>query len=181
MCAGLSAQASTRISFMQEDLIFKLSRHTFTVDGSYWFSNESNETITQALFYPYPQEDYLGKAEFLKLKLINPPQGQNVKKLSESDKGFWFEVTLQAKTIMECRIGYKQKLKANTAKYIIMTTQSWGKPLEQAVFQLKVPRCLKITKLPLDNPSVKSTWFHSIYSWERKNFWPETDFIVEFE
>jgi hypothetical protein len=178
---SLMSQGKARLSFMQEDLDFKLSRHTFTVDGSYWFSNDSDDAIKQALFYPYPQDDFLGKSEFLKLELINPPSGQSVKKLSESDKGFWFEVTLPAKTIMECRIAYRQKLKANKAKYIIMTTKSWGKPLELAVFKLKVPRGLKITKLPLDNPSVKSTWFHTTYSWERKNFWPEADFIVEFE
>jgi hypothetical protein len=181
LCISLTAQGSARLSFMQEDLNFKLSLHTFTVDGRYWFSNESDENIKQALFYPYPTDDYLGKAEFLKLKLIHPLKGQNVKKLSGSDKGFWFEVTLPAKTIMECRIAYKQKLKANKAKYIILTTNSWGRPLEQAIYTLQVPHSLKITSLSLAEPDIRHKLFHDVYRWELKNFHPDTDFIVEFQ
>lgn len=177
---SLLAQGSGRLSFMQEDLNFKLTQHTFTVDGIYWFSNESNETIKQALFYPYPQDDYLGRAEFLALKLIQPLKGQVVNKRSESDKGFWFEVTLPAQTIMECRIAYKQKLKANKAKYIVFTTISWGRPLEQAKFTLKVPHGLKITTLSLADYGIKHKLLHDVYRWELKNFRPEADFIVEF-
>ena len=40
-------------------------------------------------------------------------------------------------------IGYTQKLKSNHAKYILLTTQKWGKPFDIANYKLYAPISLQ--------------------------------------
>lgn len=177
---SLIAIGTNGLEFIQEDLEFRLDGKIFKLTGDYWFCNNTDKDITQQLFFPIPADSLNAPAEKAKLKLIKPLPGQKVKLLSVGKQGFWFEVSLPAKTIAICQISYRQKLYGKSAKYVLMSTHSWGKPLEYAKYTLITPSALQVTNLSLSEPEVHLQKGKRYYRWEYLNFLPQADFTVEF-
>ncbi len=180
-CLGLYANDFNRLSFTQENLTFRLGKKIWKVDGDYWFTNATDKPVTQKMYFPIPEDTYIMPAEEIELKLKKPLKGQSCKMLSVSEKGFWFEVTLPAKTIAVCNIKYQQKLLGWVAKYVLLTANSWGSPLEYAKYTLIMPSSFKAAKLSHRNAKVKQKWNKLYYTWEYTNYQPKTDFEVEFK
>lgn len=178
---ALADNSVYRLDFTEENLEFELSDGKWKLDGDYMFSNYSPEDITQNIYFPIPADSSALPAYDVSIKIIKPLKGQKCKLLNINPKGFWFELTMPAQTIAVCKIKYKQKLIGNRAHYILLTANSWGKPLEYANYTLNVPNKLRLKAMPLDNPIVKKGMFHKKYVWEYTNFSPDKDFIVEFE
>lgn len=168
------------LDFTGESLVFKLSANEFKVSGDYRFSNYSSEDVTQTIYFPIPTDSTAHPATKIKIKLLKPLPGQNCKLMAINPHGFWFELTLPAKTIAVCHISYRQKLRGNSAKYVLMSTQSWGKPLEDVKYVFYACKNIKLKSISLPDPVVKTGIFSKKYTWEYKNYSPEQDFIVEF-
>jgi hypothetical protein len=77
-------------------------------------------------------------------------------------------------------IAYHQQLKTNRARYILLTTNYWQKPLKQVDYKLVTDLDFSITcfsiqpdkEIPIDNKKV--------YLWHKENFTPQYDFIIDF-
>ncbi len=179
-CLSLAAAGPGSLEFIQEELEFKLDQDWFKVNGNYWFSNNTGNVVIRQLFFPIPADSLNAPAERVKLKLKDPLPGQKVKILSVSQQGFWFELSLPAQTIAECHISYRQKLKGNSARYVLRSTQSWGKPLELAKYTLITSNKLQVLKLTLSDPEISVRGGRRCFRWEYQNYLPDTDFEVEF-
>jgi len=179
-CCSLAAIGPNFLEFIQEDLVFRLDGKTLELDGDYWFCNNTQEDITQQLYFPIPSDSMNAPAEKIRLVMTDPMPGQTAKIISVNKHGFWFEVSLPTQTIAVCQISYQQKLQGNSARYVLMSTHSWGKPLEWVKYTLITTKKLQIDKLPLPDPLIKVKGRKRIYQWELTNFMPEDDFIVEF-
>ncbi len=83
---------------------------------------------------------------------------------------------MPARHFCSLRIAYRQTLRGNTAKYIISTANSWGKPLVYASYGLRVADGITVTKLPF--PPQAS--YGSEYEWMFENFSPVSEFELEF-
>ena len=171
--------AQSCLEFSSEDLQFTLYGDTWKVRGNYVFSNYSTEDITQQIYFPIPADSTISAAQDLMISIKKPLEGQKCKMLAVKPEGFWFELSLPAQTITTCQIAYRQRLRGKLAKYILLTANSWGKPLEKAKYTLYVSNKLRIKKPPLPNPIIKQGWFHIKYTWEFTNYIPTCDFIVE--
>jgi hypothetical protein len=180
ICLCLGAVRQNGLEFIQEDLVFKLNPGLWQVSGDYWFCNNTEEHITQQLYFPIPADSLNAAAEQIKLKLVKPLAGQQGRILSVTPQGFWFEVSLPAKTLANCHLSYRQKLSGKTASYVLLSTQSWGRPLEIASYTLITPKKLSLTKITLDNPAIKEKGCKRYYSWDFTNYLPAHDFSVEF-
>jgi hypothetical protein len=179
-CLSLAAIGSGSLDFFQEDLEFRLDGRTFRLSGDYWFCNNTHEDITRQLYFPILSDSLAAPADKIRLKLVKPLRGQKAKLLSTGKQGFWFEVSLPAQTIAICHIAYRQRLYGNTARYVLMSTHSWGKPLEYAKYTLIIPSGLKVENLSLPSPAVHLVKGKSHYRWEYLNFLPQADFSVQF-
>jgi len=177
----LFAIGSNFLEFIQEDLVFTLDGKTFELKGDYWFCNNTEEDITQQLFFPIPSDSLNLPAEKVTLQAVKPLPEQKVRLIDVTKQGFWFEVSLPAKTILVCKISYKQKITGKTATYVLRSTQSWGKPLEHARYTLVTRNKLRKTYPPLQDAAVKHKIFTKHYIWEYTNFMPEADFRIQFE
>jgi len=177
----MAGNSNYRVDFTQEDLSFTLSEGLFKLDGDYMFSNYSPEDITQNIYFPIPADEKSLPADHITMEVIKPLAGQKVKITSVNPQGFWFELTLPAQTIAVCKIKYEQKLLGKSAKYILLTANSWGKPLEYAKYTLNVSNKMNLVKPPLDNPVITKRLFGKQYKWEYTNYSPDKDFIVEFK
>ncbi len=166
------------ISFYAEDLDFYINDTTFEVDGLYYFRNNSGDEIKQMLFYPFPDTDIYGKISFIKINI----EGDATSMLAtQSAKGSLFKVKIPANGEVAYRINYGQKIKSNTAKYIITTTQAWNAPFEFANYSLTIPENIGIDSVSINPDTLTIQEGAQKYFWQRKNFMPDEDFIFWFK
>jgi hypothetical protein len=78
------------------------------------------------------------------------------------------------------RIGYTQEVKTNQAMYILTTTASWGKPFQQAYYELHVPFDIQVDSISYVPDKIQQVGGLFIYIFERQNFMPDRDFIIYF-
>jgi hypothetical protein len=165
---------SQTISFYAEDLNFSLTKTDFEVDGLYYFRNHSDTEVKQILFYPFPDIAKYGDITFIHINI----EGDSTSMLaSRSDKGSLFKVKIPARGEAVYRIKYGQKLKSNSAKYIITTTQAWNEAFELAKYSLTFPASIVIDSLSINPDSTVILDGQKKYFWQRKHFMPESDFI----
>ena len=77
-------------------------------------------------------------------------------------------------------ISYYQLLKSNRAKYILLSTNYWNEPVKQADYKLITELNFKIKffSIPPDKEILLEN--RKIYLWQKENYQPVTDFVVEY-
>lgn len=161
--------------FFAEDLTFRLSSGLFEVEGDYYFRNTTNRPARQTLLYPFPAEAAYGTISYISIM-----QGSDSILFKRTTAGVLFTVTAAARQEVAYRIGYGQHLAADSACYIITTTQRWKQPFEWATYQLHIPDSLRLLDISILPDSIGRTSTEEIYFWSRKNFWPEMDFLIRY-
>jgi hypothetical protein len=169
---------SQKIEFFSENLTFRLHQGTFEVDGLYFFRNKTDAEVRQSMIYPFPDVEKYGDISFIS---INREGDTNTMLRSQNEKGALFMLILQPHEEAAYRIIYRQQLKSNEAKYIILTTQKWGKPFETADYRLEFPNSIQLTNISIEPDSVFQKNNQHTYLWHRKYFMPTVDFEFEFE
>lgn len=173
MAPGAIAQNA---SFFKEHITFKIEDGYFYVSGQYYLRARDNSKELLSLFYPFPTDSIYHPADSLLIYDFNKAREiTNYKKMSN---GVIFNLDLDSVTIVY--ISYRQQLKSNTARYILTTTQQWGKPFEEVTYELIIPEKLKITSFSYP-PDRKDAIDNSlIYIWRKENFMPTQDMIFTF-
>jgi hypothetical protein len=165
------------ISFYAEDLNFYLNQSSFEVDGLYYFRNTGDTEVKQMLFYPFPDIEKFGEITFIKVHAV----GDTTSMLAtQSSKGALFRVKIPPHKEVVYRINYGQKIISNQAKYIITSTQRWGKSFELADYSLTFPNHIPVDSFSITPDSIARIEDSLKCFWHRKNFMPEVDFIFEF-
>ncbi len=169
---------SQKIEFFSENLTFRLQQGTFEVDGLYFFRNKTDAEVRQSMIYPFPEVDKYGEISFISINR----EGDTATMLrNQTERGALFLVLLQPREEAAYRIIYRQQLKSNKAKYIILTTQKWGKPFETADYRLEFPNSIQLTNISIQPDSTFQKENQHTYLWHRKNFMPTVDFEFEFK
>lgn len=163
------------ISFEAEELCFSLQRGSWEMDGLFHFANYTAEQVSKTIYFPIPEDSLSLHPELLLLEVLDDSLA-TCRFLTQGKGGFSFALTMPARHFCSLRIAYRQTLRGNTAKYIISTANSWGKPLVYASYGLRVAEGITVTKLPF--PPQAS--YGSEYEWMFENFSPVSEFELEF-
>ncbi|MFA6598633.1 MAG: hypothetical protein WCS69_12990 [Ignavibacteriaceae bacterium] len=166
---------SQNLNFFREDINFILDREYFNVEGYYWFANNSDKTVDYKIYFPVGDKN--DTVLFDSINVFAMPQNVPQIILSKTSLGFSFEVNINAGDTAICRIKYRQKMLDNTAKYILLSTKTWNKPLEHAVYKLIVKQDFVIKKFSYPPDKVYRINDEKIFYWERKNFTPQYDML----
>jgi hypothetical protein len=172
-----SAVSGQRADFYKEDITFRLDSTSFDVDGYYWFTNHSDKPVNSNIFYPFPNHP----AESIdSIRLYNISAGKKVRFKMESGSGISFSLSIAPHDTALFQIGYRQKLKSDSAIYILKTTRGWGKPLQLAEYKLVVPDYLNIKRFSYPEDKTYKVMNYRIYYWKRETFMPDKDMIFYF-
>lgn len=169
---------SQSLEFFEESLFFEISGGFFTVDGQYYFRNTGQNDIHQILFYPFPADEDPLSIDSIFVTVTPVTEEQLL--VHRSEKGFSFLVQLKAGEEKAYHIVYRQRV-SHHATYILTSTKYWGKPLEKAFYQLKVPANNFITFFSYPPDYQEENTGGIIYYWYRENFMPDKDFKIEFK
>jgi len=78
------------------------------------------------------------------------------------------------------QISYRQKLLSTSAEYILQSTIGWRKPLDQANYQLIVPKNIEIINFSIIPDNSVDYTTEMVYFWEKYNYLPPKNFTFEF-
>ncbi len=175
---GVLLAYGQKVDFFSEDLTFRLQKEIFEVDGLYFFRNNTALEINQTMIYPFPDVKRYGKILFLSITKAGDTSSMII---NQKDQGALFIVNLLPGEQAAYHIIYRQQLKSNEAKYIILTTQKWRKPFETADYRLEIPSSLKLTHISINPDSTAQKNEKKLFFWHRENFMPDMDFEFMFE
>mgnify|MGYP001819019980 CR=1 FL=1 len=164
--------------FYREDLFFVLDDNSLHVSGDYYFNNPHEQPIKIALAYPFPQDKVMGKVTNVYSFDKNSIFQEQLFRYNQRAARIKLFIRPSKSTIL--RIGYTQEIHSNKAIYILTTTAAWGKPFQQAYYELHVPFDINIDSLSYTPDKIQQVGGLYIYIFERNNFMPDRDFEIYF-
>ncbi len=167
---------SQDLSFFKEDINFTLDMNYFTVDGYYWFANQSEKPSESTIYYPFSN----GTEKIDSIEVYNISQNTIPKILNRSKDGFTFLLKIAGGDTAVYHIKYIQTIVSDSVKYILTSTQRWNKALDNAEYKLIVANNLKLSGFSYEPDKIYEIEGKKIYFWKRSNFMPAYDMIFHF-
>jgi hypothetical protein len=172
----LQSYSPTVLQFYREDIVFKITETTATTDAIYHFCNVGKEEIRTPLFYPFPENTM----ELIDSLVIFNSNTNEIMSQRKGKSGVFFDILVPSYGQASYRVFFRQKLTDHHFKYILTSTESWGRALEFANFELQTPEYINIDSLsyPPDTSFIKNDLQY--FFWKKKDFMPELDFEIFF-
>jgi len=160
--------AQKNLEFIGERIDFAINSNRFSVNGIYYFSNNSEQEIRQTILFPFSKN-----TDSISVKRVyNLTYSENLS-FQELDNAVAFKVLVLAKDTIKVNIAYSQKtVKENI--YILESTQTWGQALKRADYSLAFDASVQIDSLSLKPNSLDN----NVYYWKRQDFYPNENFKV---
>lgn len=165
-------QAQQPVTFNDEAIDFGIDQKYFTINGIYTFINNTNETHSTNILYPFPVETT--HIDSIRILNINTLQLLAYRKKTN---GVVFSLTILPKDTVQINIFYRQPTN-NVNTYILTSTKMWDVPLKKAIYTLNTDKAISISSFSImpdssNTAENKQTWY-----WHRTDFMPECDFKV---
>jgi len=163
------------VSFTEEYIEFRLRETTFTVNGIYYFVNNTVNRVSKEINYPFP----VPMSDIDSVHVFDIEQGRfmGFEKLGQA---VVFRLNMLPDDTVKLNIFYRQKGIKDTIKYILTTTKNWGEPLKKAEYTFEAENSRKILSFSYPPDKTSYPGNEQKYFWSRKDFLPEKDFIVIF-
>lgn len=166
------AQNRIPLHFFSENIDFNLDEKHFSVNGIFAFCNPGDKDLIQKIIFPFADYtrsiDSIRIADLREMKLIP---------FLTQDKSIIFNLKIPAQDTTEINIYYRQP-SSDINEYILLSTQTWHKPLEKAVYSLTVAKNIRIVSFSYQPDSVYETNNQKVYLWKKADFMPERNFII---
>ena len=175
LCLSTYIQAQNNVSFFEEHIDFQLDSKYFTINGIYSFYNNSNSLVNQQIIFPFA--DKTTEIDSIRVLNLNTPKSTRFIRLENSIS---FDLNIAAKDTVDINIFYRQRIAVEN-KYIITSTQTWGKPLDKAVYTLTADKNLRIKSFSYPYNSVRQVKDKKLYTWEMREFMPKFDFEITID
>jgi hypothetical protein len=172
---SLHLKAQNHVSFFEEHIDFALDTDYFIINGIYSFHNDTEKDINQQITFPFADKT----AMIDSIRIINLSTNSKIK-FTRLENSVLFNFILPSKDTVDINIFYRQKISI-VNKYIITSTQTWGKPLDTAVYTLTTEKDLKIKSFSYSYDSVREVKDKKLYIWEKYDFMPKFDFEITID
>jgi hypothetical protein len=154
--------AQPQFAFEGEILNFSLDHHSaqsdtllWSVSGVYYMSNLHNEPLSRMVWFPVPSSDSIGVAENVEVTFSEYADSMAVELVRQTPQGFGFLLDLPARSFAGIQISYTQKVWGSEARYVLLTTNSWGRRYPPRKSTCICPRTLPSGNTPIPIPR----WF----------------------
>lgn len=163
----------TKLKFYQEEITVNCYENEIEVWATYHLNNASDSFLNAKIACPFPVD-----------KLHSYPhdifvEGYNYR--TYNDSTIYWRMDFEPYEKKDVVVRYKQKIKGNSARYILLTTQKWNEPFEQVEYFINLPANWSNIELsyPYDKVEIIDGIKH--YYIKKRNFMPEKDLIVHWK
>lgn len=163
--------AQNTLQFFEEKIDFTLGKEKFTVNGVYYFSNNTMNEVEQLIMFPFSKE-----SELLAIKRVFNLTYVNNINYKMLNKAITFKINVLPKDTVRVNVVYSQKTEKENI-YILESTQTWGRALKRANYSLTVDKSIKIKNLSLMPDSI----VNNRYYWNKEDFFPSENFKITIQ
>jgi hypothetical protein len=181
--AGNSDLASIRqnqVRFYREYVTVEPSATRTTVTALYYFRNDSDESSTVGISYPFPVDRH--HLYPFQTKVWEERQG-SFEPLGfvrgETDVKWTMSFTPREEKLIKVR--YVQEIRTRRAIYIVTTTKLWERPIEIAEFEFRIPASFGGVLLSFTPDRTESRGDTVVYYRRFTEFFPDEDLTVSWD
>lgn len=160
--------AQKSLQFIGEKIDFEVNNNIFSVNGVYYFLNQTDDLLIQTITFPFSKE-----SDSIIVKHVFDLNRLQMLEYKKNAHSIHFKIRSLPNDTLKINIAYSQKTEEENI-YILKSTQSWGRALKHAKYALKVDESVVIKKLSLK----PDTLIGNIYYWEKEAFYPTEDLKV---
>jgi hypothetical protein len=170
--AKSEAQTTSPVHFAREEVVLNVRPGVLEVMGDYHFQCAGPSPLTARILYPFPLDSLHAWPDSIAL----PGHAYTA-----GDSGILFNLRFQPGKEDSFHVFYRQPLRGRLARYIVTTTQRWGRPIDRAQFSVTVPAALRNVRLSYLPDRTERRDSLVTYSFARKGFMPSEDVIVTWD
>ncbi len=167
------------VSFDREYVVVRPSDGRTRVRGDYYFRNTTDDTLSATMSYPFPVDTYHGVPLKIRAWAYEGDEPRIIGFINEGDAIRW-SMNFGPREERRIRVEYVQMTSRNRARYIVKTTRQWGKPIELAEFEFRVPGSLGDVSLSFKPDRVETLGDTTVYYMKRTSFMPDSDLEVRW-
>ena len=123
------------IRFDWEEITLTIFSNRTEVRATYIFSNPTQKKQQIPVFYPIPRKEGMGPAELFKAWLVQDEERITLP-MELNGNNYVFMLSIPPGDKCELNITYQQATASPYAKYILMTTWLWFRPLEKTILNV---------------------------------------------
>lgn len=151
---------------------------TVAVSGEYFFTSSDSTPCKQRVTYPFPADP---GAEPPCLTSVKQHRSVQEIPFNRIENGISFGVDVPANDTVAITVMYRQRFTNKTGRYILTTTDAWGRPLSNSTYFLRVPVTTNLDYLSYECDTVYTAGAYRVYSFFKKKFMPERDFVFSWQ
>lgn len=170
---------SQDFDFFKEEIVFEIDSVFFTVNGDYYFRNNTGKDVSPLISYPVRSND--SRPPFDTIMVYDQSDPSTPVRVKIIDTAALFTIHLPPHAEKMIKVVYRQRHDGSGARYILLTTKLWNKAFEDARYSLVVRKSIVIQEFSFAPDRSVDFGDTTIYYWSRKNFMPEKDFEVRFK
>lgn len=168
------------VRFFREHVTVTVSGSKTEVCGIYSFRNESDEAHRMAMEYPFPIDRHHRFP--LRIRVLALKDGELVPMgYSRKARGIGWDTAFGPREEKQIRVEYTQEIDKNHAIYIVATTREWGRPIEVADFEFRLPKSFEDVSFSFEPDRKETRGDTAIYYLSEKDFLPEADLVVTWQ
>lgn len=179
ICLLSTSAYSQGISFIKEDITFRLDKNYFIVEGLYWFVSTSDKEVEKLIFYPFAINS--DSEEINSVEVFNQSKNYKVALIDKIPNGIKFLLRGESQDTIIYRITYTQRVITDSVKYILTSTSEWGHTLITAEYKLIVKDTFKIKSFSYEPEQIYALDGNKIFYWKKNDFMPAADMVFYFD
>ncbi len=173
------ALPKSELQFSAEKVEMRITGREVGLKGYYYFRNNSSQkSIHKLLFYPFPVDSGHNFPYIINVYYF--PSGKKIT-YGSKEKLIYFPIDLPPRSTTAVVVEYRQCIQTNSGRYILHTTECWGRPLERAEFLIWVPKGFQDVQLSYSPTKVETLRSQVKFTIKRRNFLPHKDLEIEWK
>lgn len=170
------------VDFFKEEITLKVTDYLVLVEGVYYFLNNTDREMVFPVIFPFYVDSLSLYPHFIDAYIVSENMTAKLEfEHTKSYKGIKLGIPLKPGEVTTWHLDYRQKLKAPQARYILTSTGTWSKPLEEATYYFIVPETFTDVKTWPEADTIYTVDQTRVYKAMRHNFMPTKDMEIFWE
>ncbi|HGY56785.1 MAG TPA: hypothetical protein ENK44_13850 [Caldithrix abyssi] len=171
--------AAQPVDFFRENIEIDISDTICTVTGTYYFRNPSSRSLNIPVLYPIVINNRLPIfPEYISVKSVS---GNKEIPFSRQKQAIRFNLSCPGQSIIIFQVSYRQRTPFGYMEYILTTTKNWGRALEYAEYNIRLPANLRLQHLSLKTDRITNFGDFTLYYTKKTSFLPAKNIIIKWE
>jgi len=170
------------VDFFKEHITLKIDDSTCHISGVYYFRNNRDFSGTFPVAFPFYIDSLTLYPDTMAAYIVDNLDTLPISVRRNIKGGLAvLSIPMKAGEITCWHFDYNQRIKSTRAVYIITSTASWGKPLEDAIYEFIVPADYEnIVTWPEPDTIIKQDSYFEYIS-HKTDFMPRHDMEIKWD